>query len=90
MENDQSLAAITLPELGLPSSAILVSVWLVPLGTELVRGDRVVEIFTGEAIVDLPAPVSGRLVKKELDEDDPVQPGQVLGWIRRHGYEASD
>ena len=82
VQNDRSMAAIMLPDLGFPPAVLTLSVWLVRLGAHVGRGDRVVEILTGEAIVDLPAPAAGTLVKKERLEDDPVEPGQVLGWIR--------
>ncbi len=61
---------------------LTLSVWLVPTGAKLVPGDRIVEILAGEAVLDLPAPATGVLVKKEVLEDDPVQPGQILGWLR--------
>ncbi len=90
MDDDPALAAITMPDLGMPTFTLTISVWLVPLGTKLVPGDRVVEIFTGDAVVDLPAPAGGVLVKKELFEDDAVQPGQILGWIQRDRNETRE
>ena len=90
MSDDPSLAAITLPDLGMSPSTLTISVWLVPLGAKLVQGDRVVEISTGDVVVDLPAPVPGVLVKKELLEDDAVQPGQILGWIQRDAHKTPE
>lgn len=90
MDKEPVLAAITVPDLGVPQESLTVSVWLVPLGARLARGDRVVEISTGEAVVDLPAPVPGVLAKKLSLEDDPVTPGQVLGWIRPESATADE
>ena len=71
--------SITLPELGLEGIATTLSVWLVPLGTEVIAGDRIVEVLAGDVTVDLPAPVTGVLIETFAVEDDPVKTGQVLG-----------
>lgn len=72
---------IRVPELGIEDVELTVSVWLVPLGSRVAAGDRVVEVLTGEAVVDLPAPIHGTLVEKLVAEDTPVEIGQVLAWI---------
>jgi pyruvate/2-oxoglutarate dehydrogenase complex dihydrolipoamide acyltransferase (E2) component len=72
---------VVLPELGLTGVPILVSVWLVPRGAEVVEGDRLVEILAGSATVDLPAPASGRLARICAAEDEEVSPGAVLAII---------
>ncbi len=74
---------IRMPELGIEQSNTTLSVWLVRIGTAVAAGDRVVEILTGEAVVDLPAPIGGVLVEKLVREDQSVQTGQILGWIER-------
>lgn len=74
---------IRLPDLGIEDAELTLSVWLVPLGTPVAAGDRVVEILTGEAVVDLPAPTHGVLVEKLVPEDSPVKTGQILGWVQR-------
>ena len=55
-----------------------VSVWRVAEGQTVVEGDRVVELVCGAATVDLEAPVSGRLKRQLVDEDEPVTPGMPL------------
>jgi pyruvate/2-oxoglutarate dehydrogenase complex dihydrolipoamide acyltransferase (E2) component len=74
--------AIIVPDLGLPGVSILVSVWLVPLGTAVSAGERLVELLVGDAIVDLAAPADGVLRERVVLEDEPVEVGQVLGWIK--------
>ena len=64
------------PDLGMGGAAV--SVWLVAEGQPVVEGDRVVELVCGGATVDLEAPVTGRLVRQLVEEDEPVTPGLPL------------
>ncbi len=64
------------PDLGGARAAL--SLWLVAEGSEVLEGDRVVELVSGGVTVDLGAPVSGRLVAQCVDEDAAVAPGDVL------------
>ena len=74
-------APLKLPELGMGEIPITVSLWLVEPGERVIEGDRVVEILAGAATVDLPAPTSGVLAEVLVDEDEPVNVGQTLGYI---------
>lgn len=69
---------LAVPELGLGSAPVWLSLWLVPEGARVTEGDRVVELAAGGATIDLEAPVSGRLVAQRVDEDEPVVVGAVL------------
>ena len=73
---------IRVPELGLDHANVSLSLWLVRLGATVEAGDRVVEVLTGEAVVDLPAPVRGRLAEKLVAENSPIETGQILGWVQ--------
>jgi pyruvate/2-oxoglutarate dehydrogenase complex dihydrolipoamide acyltransferase (E2) component len=55
-----------------------VSLWLLPPGTRVAAGDRVVELVAGGVTIDLQSPVSGRLVAQLVDEDEPITPGMVV------------
>ena len=66
------------PELGMGPAPVAVSIWLVAEGQPVVEGDRVVELVCGGATVDLEAPVTGRLVRHCVEEDEPVTPGMRL------------
>jgi hypothetical protein len=44
-------------------------------------GEGVLEILAGCVLLELPSPVAGRLVEQFCFQDDPLQPGQVLGLI---------
>ena len=76
------LHTFALPELGAGEMPIVVSLWLVEVGDEVTEGDRLIEVCFGAASVDVPAPVSGRLVEALVAEDDVLQVGQKLGVIR--------
>ena len=69
---------LILPDLGMGRVPVAVSVWLVAEGQAVVEGDRVIELVCGGATVDLQAPVTGRLVRPCVDEDEPVTPGMRL------------
>jgi pyruvate/2-oxoglutarate dehydrogenase complex dihydrolipoamide acyltransferase (E2) component len=72
---------IVMPDLAMPDVEATVSVWLIRLGAKVTSGDRLVEVLAGEVTIDLSAPVTGIFVEKCVAEDDPVQPGQVLGRV---------
>ena len=73
---------LVLPDLGLEGDAAVVSLWLVEPGSEVVEGERIVEILAGTATVDLSAPASGVLAETLVSEDEPVRTGQVLAVIQ--------
>ncbi|MFM9059612.1 MAG: biotin/lipoyl-containing protein [Planctomycetaceae bacterium] len=74
--NEPVRAPLVAPDVGVVRVAL--SLWLVAEGSEVVEGDRVVELVAGGVTVDLGAPVSGRLVAQRVDEDAAVAPGDVL------------
>lgn len=66
------------PQMGFPPGMVAVAVWLADEGDAVLAGDRVVQLVAGAATVDLLAPVTGRLERQLVDEDEPVEPGQPL------------
>lgn len=66
-----------MPEFGL-DMPLAVAVWLVPQDTEVIEGDRVVQLVAGGVTIDLEAPVTGRLAACLVEEDEPVVTGTVL------------
>ena len=77
--------SLLLPELGLDDSSIVLSLWLVPLGSEVTEGDRLVEVLADGVTIDLPSPASGVLVEIAAGEDDRLQAGQLLGVVETQG-----
>ena len=69
---------LVVPDFGLGSVAVHVSLWLVPAGSQVSAGERVVELVAGGATIDLEAPVSGRLVAWCVEEDEVVAAGTVV------------
>ena len=69
---------LLVPELGPLEAPLTVSLWLLPPGTRVAAGDRVVELVAGGVTIDLQSPVSGRLVAQLVDEDEPITPGMVV------------
>jgi len=74
-----------MPDLDLPNQQIVASCWLAPLNSNVVEGDRLLELLAGEVTVDLSAPATGRLVERLAVEGSIVEPGQALGVIETTG-----
>ena len=74
---------LRVPELGLGDTPITVGAWLVRSGERVAAGDRVVELVAGDAIVDLPAPADGDLVRKYAAEDEQVAVGAAWRFLGR-------
>ncbi|GAA4432938.1 MULTISPECIES: lipoyl domain-containing protein [Bremerella] len=78
----EELQPLVLPELGLADILVRTSLWLVPRGSFVREGDRVLEVLAGEVTFDLVSPATGVLCETSTEEDDIVSEGQVLGKIR--------
>lgn len=78
MEGASHPPRLVVPELGAAGQTVVVSLWLVPEGSTVLEGDRVVELLVGAATIDLEAPVGGRLVRHLVEEDDVVSAGTAL------------
>lgn len=74
----ESRRSLVVPDFGLGSVSVHVSLWLVPAGAQVSAGERVVELVAGGATIDLEAPVSGRLVSWCVEEDEVVAAGTVV------------
>jgi pyruvate/2-oxoglutarate dehydrogenase complex dihydrolipoamide acyltransferase (E2) component len=70
-------ARLVVPEFGL-DMPLAVAVWLVPQGSAVIEGDRVVQLAAGGVTIDLEAPVTGRLAACLVEEDELVATGTVL------------
>lgn len=72
---------LRLPNLDLPSATITATCWHAQVGQRVIEGDRLLEVLAGDAIVDLPAPASGRLIERTVQADDVLHAGQILAII---------
>ena len=73
---------LVLPDLDLPGVPVVASVWHVPVGGGVSRGESVLEVTAGDVTVDLPAPVDGTLIRRLVVEDETLHVGQALAVIR--------
>jgi pyruvate/2-oxoglutarate dehydrogenase complex dihydrolipoamide acyltransferase (E2) component len=72
---------LKLPDLGLPDTPVVASLWLVRRGTRVAQGDAILEVLAGEATIDLSAPANGVLARKLVAENDSLSVGQRLAVI---------
>ena len=70
---------LIMPDLGVAQMTL--SIWFVANGSNVLEGDRLLEVLTGPATFDLSAPATGRLVERTVFVNDRVFPGQTLGFI---------
>ncbi len=73
---------IRVPEVGLdPECEVQVSMWFARPGELVLEGDRLVELLAEDVTFDVTAPVTGRLLEVLRDIEEPVQPGETIGWL---------
>ena len=72
---------LRLPDLGFGDREVTLSIWLVETGRAVTEGDRLVEVLSGSATVDLPAPASGVLEATFAAEDEIIAADQLLAVI---------
>ena len=76
-----SRCELVLPNLEL-EPPITLSLWLIGRRRRVVQGEPIAEVLADSVVVDLPAPVDGVLEEILVDEDEPIQVGQVLAVIK--------
>jgi pyruvate/2-oxoglutarate dehydrogenase complex dihydrolipoamide acyltransferase (E2) component len=78
MADAGSTHVLRVPQMGFAKGGVSVAVWLVGEHAKVLEGDRVVQLVAGAATVDLLAPVTGRLERQLVDEDELVESGDGL------------
>jgi pyruvate/2-oxoglutarate dehydrogenase complex dihydrolipoamide acyltransferase (E2) component len=71
--------AIVLPDVG--AAPVVLSAWFADPGDAVFEGDRLVEVLVGGATFDVSSPATGRLAEKQARRNQPLAPGQVLGFV---------
>lgn len=71
---------IEVTDLGGADEAVFAA-WLKEVGDDIAEGEAIAEVMTDKVNVELFAPVSGKLESRTVDEEDPVELGQVIGTI---------
>ena len=79
---------LRLLDLDLPGVAVTACCWHAAVGEHVSEGNRLLEVHAGDAIVDLAAPVSGVLVERCVEIDQPLATGQVLARIHAESIHA--
>jgi pyruvate/2-oxoglutarate dehydrogenase complex dihydrolipoamide acyltransferase (E2) component len=75
--------AIILPDVG--AAPVVLSIWFADPGDVVFEGDRLVEVLVGGATFDVSSPATGRLVERQARRNQPLTPGQVLGFVEVEG-----
>ncbi|HKV83429.1 MAG TPA: biotin/lipoyl-containing protein, partial [Ktedonobacterales bacterium] len=76
---------ITMPQLGESVNEGTVGRWLKTEGDTVKKDESLVEIITDKVTAELPSPVSGRLVKILVTEDQTVGVGAAIAEIEESG-----
>lgn len=79
----ERLLSVPVPELGVGQNSIRLMTWLVPIGAEVICGERLAEIITQGILVCVEAPEDGILKEQRVNPGDPLQAGQVLAIIQQ-------
>jgi pyruvate/2-oxoglutarate dehydrogenase complex dihydrolipoamide acyltransferase (E2) component len=81
MQDGDQRVPFVLPDLGMGDELILATVWFASEDQPVIEGDRLLEVLVGDATVDLPSPATGSLSQRLVAEDQPLEPGQLLGYV---------
>ena len=76
---------VRLPDLGLGEESIRLTVWLATRGSQVERGEPILEVTAGAVTIDLPTPVSGLLAERLAGEDDFIKSGDPVAIIQTDG-----
>jgi len=70
---------VTLPDLGEETvEAVVLAIWHAKVGDEIAEGADLAEVTTDKAAFTLPAPATGRLIKRLANEGDEIAVGSVI------------
>jgi pyruvate/2-oxoglutarate dehydrogenase complex dihydrolipoamide acyltransferase (E2) component len=89
-EPDDLLVEVRVPDSLVDGSEpkIRMGLWLLPVGSHLRTGQRLVELTIGPVSFVIHSPCAGRLVKRLVQEDVVVSNGTLLGVILKDGYDS--
>lgn len=72
---------VTLPRLAETVDEVVISQWLVDVGTTVDVGTAILSVETDKALMDVPSPVAGTLAEQLVTPDDEVATGTVIAVI---------
>lgn len=74
-------STVKLPKLGDTADEVLVREWLVEVGDDVTTGDPLMSVETDKVEVDVPSPVTGRIIEKLVTEDTEIAVGHPIAVI---------
>lgn len=74
---------IRVPELGEGVTDGFIVMWLKDVGEHVDEGEGLVEVMTDKANVEVPAPVSGKVVERLVEADTRVKVDEVIAVLER-------
>lgn len=81
------LCEIVLPEIGAGPHPIRVVQWLVDLNSEVLVGERLLEVAATGVLFVVSAPATGILRSQLVSTDAEIEPGKILGTIEAEDCE---
>jgi 2-oxoglutarate dehydrogenase E2 component (dihydrolipoamide succinyltransferase) len=75
------MTEVRLPELAEGVDKAVVSFWHKDIGEMVSKGDDLVEMLTDKATFNVPAPVSGKLSSRDVEEGQEIKVGDIMGSI---------
>lgn len=79
---------ITLPRLGEGVIEATLTKWLVAEGEMVTEEDPIAEIATDKVDTEIPAPVSGKLIRQEAKEGDVIEVGSLIAVLEVEGEDS--
>ena len=73
--------AIYMPKYGMTMTEGTITQWHFKEGDVVKEGDALLTVETEKVDTDIEAPVSGRLVEVNYEEDDEVPVGEIIAYI---------
>lgn len=82
--------AIKVPDVGAADDSVSVVNWLVQVGDQVVRGQKIVSLETDKAVIDLESVASGAILKLCVAAGEDAVVGDVLAYVGVVGELASE
>jgi 2-oxoglutarate dehydrogenase E2 component (dihydrolipoamide succinyltransferase) len=79
--SDAATFAVVVPTIGESITSVFVSRWFKAVGGDITEGEPLLEIDSDKASLEVPAPVSGRVVQLMAGEGDEMDIGAVIAVI---------